>query len=494
MPKMKTHKGAQKRFGVTGSGKFVRVKAWRGHHLEIKSSRRTRRYAGKAERRLRPAPSRSAACCRTSRDGTDEMARVKRGVTAHKRHKRLLNAAEGRRGTRSTLIKPAREALLHAMAYAYVGRKQRKRQMRALWIVRLNAAARQNGLTYAQAHQRAQAGRRRPRSQDPGRHRGARCGDVCQHRRGRPGQVAAPTRRGPGVLLATARRPARSRARRGRATPTTPPSSTRSSRPTWAARASCARCSAASAQLPAEDRPKVGALANPIREELEAAIAAAPRRGSTTSRSRSAWRASGPMSRCPAGRCRAARCTRSSRRSARSRASSASSASSSYEAPEVETDELNFQLLNIPADHPARDLWDTIYVATGRRRDGARDGRRSRAGAAHAHVARPDPRHARVRAADPRILPGRCYPLRGGRREPRLRVLPGRGADGRRGHDHGHAARPARRVRARPVRRRPHDPLPARLLPVHRAVGRVRHRAARSAAGRAARRASAPAG
>jgi large subunit ribosomal protein L35 len=48
MPKMKTHKGAQKRFGVTGSGKFVRVKAWRGHHLEIKSSRRARRYDGKS--------------------------------------------------------------------------------------------------------------------------------------------------------------------------------------------------------------------------------------------------------------------------------------------------------------------------------------------------------------------------------------------------------------------------------------------------------------
>jgi len=77
------------------------------------------------------------------------MARVKRGVTAHKRHKRLLDAAEGRRGTRSKLVKPAREALLHAMAYSYVGRKQRKRQMRALWIVRLNAAARENGLTYA---------------------------------------------------------------------------------------------------------------------------------------------------------------------------------------------------------------------------------------------------------------------------------------------------------------------------------------------------------
>ena len=76
------------------------------------------------------------------------MARVKRGVTAHKRHKRLLKQAEGRRGTRSKLVRPAREALLHAMAYSYVGRKQRKRQLRNLWVVRLNAAARQNGLTY----------------------------------------------------------------------------------------------------------------------------------------------------------------------------------------------------------------------------------------------------------------------------------------------------------------------------------------------------------
>ncbi len=48
MPKMKTHKGAAKRFGVSGSGKVMRVKAWSGHHLDIKSSSRTRRYAGKA--------------------------------------------------------------------------------------------------------------------------------------------------------------------------------------------------------------------------------------------------------------------------------------------------------------------------------------------------------------------------------------------------------------------------------------------------------------
>src|ERR671928_794918 len=78
------------------------------------------------------------------------MARVKRGVTAHRRHKRLHTAAEGRKGTKSRLVKPAREALLHAMAYATRDRKQRKRQLRELWIMRINAAARQNGLTYGQ--------------------------------------------------------------------------------------------------------------------------------------------------------------------------------------------------------------------------------------------------------------------------------------------------------------------------------------------------------
>jgi large subunit ribosomal protein L20 len=78
------------------------------------------------------------------------MARVKRGVTAHKRHKRLLDAAEGRKGTKSRLVKPAREALLHALAYATRDRKQRKRQMRQLWIIRINAAARERGLRYSE--------------------------------------------------------------------------------------------------------------------------------------------------------------------------------------------------------------------------------------------------------------------------------------------------------------------------------------------------------
>jgi len=76
------------------------------------------------------------------------MSRVKRGVTAHHRHKRLLNDAEGRAGTNSKLVKRAKESALHALAYATRDRKQRKRQMRQLWIIRINAAARMNGITY----------------------------------------------------------------------------------------------------------------------------------------------------------------------------------------------------------------------------------------------------------------------------------------------------------------------------------------------------------
>lgn len=76
------------------------------------------------------------------------MARVKRGVAAHKRHKRLLAQATGRRGTRSKLIRPAREALFHALVYAYRDRRDRKRDMRRLWIERINAAARQHGMPY----------------------------------------------------------------------------------------------------------------------------------------------------------------------------------------------------------------------------------------------------------------------------------------------------------------------------------------------------------
>jgi len=78
------------------------------------------------------------------------MTRVKRGVTSRKRHKRELKEAKGYRGTRSKLIKKARESNLHAGKYAFRDRRARKRDMRKLWVVRINAAARGAGLTYSQ--------------------------------------------------------------------------------------------------------------------------------------------------------------------------------------------------------------------------------------------------------------------------------------------------------------------------------------------------------
>ena len=75
------------------------------------------------------------------------MARIKRGVTAHARHKKVLALTKGHRATRRTLFRRAHESMLHALSYAYQHRRERKGDMRKLWIVRINAAARANGLS-----------------------------------------------------------------------------------------------------------------------------------------------------------------------------------------------------------------------------------------------------------------------------------------------------------------------------------------------------------
>ena len=78
------------------------------------------------------------------------MARVKRGVTARARHKKIIELAEGMQGDRRLLFKSANEAVMHSLAYQYRDRKLRKGDMRGLWIARINAAARQNGIAYSQ--------------------------------------------------------------------------------------------------------------------------------------------------------------------------------------------------------------------------------------------------------------------------------------------------------------------------------------------------------
>ncbi len=77
------------------------------------------------------------------------MARVKGGLNAKKRHNRVLKLAKGYRGARSKQYRVAKQSVMRALTSAYIGRKQRKREFRRLWIARINAAARMNGLSYS---------------------------------------------------------------------------------------------------------------------------------------------------------------------------------------------------------------------------------------------------------------------------------------------------------------------------------------------------------
>lgn len=77
------------------------------------------------------------------------MARIKRGTVSRRKHKKLFSLTKGYRGTKNRLIRVAHEAALHAGAYAYHGRKLRKRDIRALWITRIGEAVKQEGLSYS---------------------------------------------------------------------------------------------------------------------------------------------------------------------------------------------------------------------------------------------------------------------------------------------------------------------------------------------------------
>lgn len=77
------------------------------------------------------------------------MARIKGGLNAKKRHNRVLKLAKGYRGARSKQYRVAKQSVMRALASSYAGRKERKRQFRRLWIARINAAARLNGLSYS---------------------------------------------------------------------------------------------------------------------------------------------------------------------------------------------------------------------------------------------------------------------------------------------------------------------------------------------------------
>ncbi len=147
MPKMKTHKGATKRFKTTGSGKVKRYKAFKSHILTKKTSKRKRnlRRAGliatngeqKRIKRLIQAAEQEPS-----------MPRAVSNVPRLKRKKQILKHAKGAFGARSKLWKAAKENVERGWKYAYRDRKNKKRDFRRLWIVRINAAARQHDMSY----------------------------------------------------------------------------------------------------------------------------------------------------------------------------------------------------------------------------------------------------------------------------------------------------------------------------------------------------------
>src|SRR6266480_5138568 len=125
MPKLKTHKGAAKRFRLTASGKIKRGHSHARHILNKKTKKRKRYWRG-------------------------IMPRAKRGNKRLERRKKILKLAKGYRGTKSKLYRSAKESVERGLNFAYTGRKLKKRDFRSLWIVRIGAAARLNGLNYSQ--------------------------------------------------------------------------------------------------------------------------------------------------------------------------------------------------------------------------------------------------------------------------------------------------------------------------------------------------------
>ena len=171
MPKMKTHSGAKKRFKVTATGKVRGRHAFTSHILEKKSPKRKRALGRATASRLRcdDAPREGASGCW----GSGRM-RVKRSVHARKKRRATLELTKGFRGEANSNYSRAKEALMKADAYAYRDRRNRKRDFRRLWITRINAAARQNGMSYSQFMHGLAAGRGRAGPQGAGGHRRAR--------------------------------------------------------------------------------------------------------------------------------------------------------------------------------------------------------------------------------------------------------------------------------------------------------------------------------
>ena len=149
MPKMKTHRSAAKRYKVTATGKITRRKAGIGHLLQHKSSSRKRRLFSVEQISDAQVKLVSHELPYKKYSRQEQTMRVKRGNVSRKRHKKILKLAKGFIGARSSIFKVANIAVMKALKYAYRDRRTTKRNMRRLWIVRINAAVRDRGMSYS---------------------------------------------------------------------------------------------------------------------------------------------------------------------------------------------------------------------------------------------------------------------------------------------------------------------------------------------------------
>ena len=147
MPKMKTHSGAKKRFRKTAKGKILARHAFTSHNMGKKPAKRKRHLGRPVQVQSRPTPTRSSSLLAGGKGRP--MTRVKRSVNARKKRRTVLERAKGYRGEKHSSYRRAKEQVMKSDAYAYRDRRARKRDFRSLWIVRINAAARREGLTYS---------------------------------------------------------------------------------------------------------------------------------------------------------------------------------------------------------------------------------------------------------------------------------------------------------------------------------------------------------
>ncbi len=146
MPKVKTGSGAKKRFKVSAAGKLQRRHAMKSHNRDSKKSSKRKRDFGKDH----PVATVDVKAVKKLLGMELAMARVKRSVAARKKRRKVLEQAKGYYGRKSTHYRYAKEQVEHSLVYAYRDRRNKKRNFRSLWIVRINAAARANGLSYNQ--------------------------------------------------------------------------------------------------------------------------------------------------------------------------------------------------------------------------------------------------------------------------------------------------------------------------------------------------------